>query len=230
MVIHPTYCSMVGMIRLFKELLRWILGKATVNYEELLRVLCDCKVVINSRPLLYITNESNDLMPLTPATFIPGSTTSETPYLDTIDRCFSIKWSRYMQKIWDDLRQRFKSKYLSLRIYQGCRKNDKLWIRDIMLIRQQLMGWLATEIYPGKDRISRVAKLETFIGESIRPFQRLYPLEISSRIDAKVLERTYNITELPAVANAFTLGIFKPSHLETKCSYSRRNRDSSNND
>ena len=35
-------------------------------------------------------------------------------------------------------------------------------------------------MYPGRDGVSRVAKLRTATGELTRPVQRLYPLEIKS--------------------------------------------------
>ncbi|XP_054715419.1 uncharacterized protein LOC129224899 [Uloborus diversus] len=58
---------MVGML---KDLLRRMLGKSSVNYEELSTILCDCEAVINSRPLTYILSSPDQLMPLPPAMFL----------------------------------------------------------------------------------------------------------------------------------------------------------------
>lgn len=53
-----------------KQLLRKVLGKACLNYEDLLTALCSCESVINSRPLTYISEYSNDMTILTPAMFL----------------------------------------------------------------------------------------------------------------------------------------------------------------
>lgn len=58
---------MVGML---KELLRRMLGKSSVNYEELSTIVCDSEVVINSKLLTHISNSLYKLMPLTPAIFL----------------------------------------------------------------------------------------------------------------------------------------------------------------
>jgi len=42
------------------------------------------------------------------------------------------------------------------------------------------------EIFPGRDDKNRVAKLKTQNGILVRPFQRLYPLEISDPLDVDV--------------------------------------------
>ncbi|GFY10035.1 transposable element Tcb2 transposase [Trichonephila clavipes] len=43
-------------------------------------------------------------------------------------------------------------------------------------------------VYPGKDGVPRVARIRTSHGERIRPFQRLYPLEISAKTEIGVLK------------------------------------------
>ncbi|GFX86585.1 DUF5641 domain-containing protein [Trichonephila clavipes] len=44
------------------------------------------------------------------------------------------------------------------------------------------------EVYPGKDGVSRVDRIRTSQGERIRPFQRLYPLEVSAETEIGVLK------------------------------------------
>jgi hypothetical protein len=48
------------LIRLLKQLLHKTLGKASLTYEELETVLCDCESVINSRPLTYVSEDIKD--------------------------------------------------------------------------------------------------------------------------------------------------------------------------
>lgn len=64
------------LIRLLKQLLCKVLGKACLNYEDLLTALCSCESVINSRPLTYISEYSNDMTILTPAMFLNVNTSN----------------------------------------------------------------------------------------------------------------------------------------------------------
>ncbi|GFW43001.1 integrase catalytic domain-containing protein [Trichonephila clavipes] len=53
-----------------KRTLRKTPGKTSLNHEEMYTVLCDCESLINSRPLTYVTDDVEDLEPLTPAMFL----------------------------------------------------------------------------------------------------------------------------------------------------------------
>ncbi|GFU51320.1 integrase catalytic domain-containing protein [Trichonephila clavipes] len=52
-----------------KRTLRKTPGITSLNHEEMYTVLCDCESLINSRPLTYVTDDVEDLEPLTPAMF-----------------------------------------------------------------------------------------------------------------------------------------------------------------
>ncbi|GFT08812.1 integrase catalytic domain-containing protein [Trichonephila clavipes] len=58
------------LIGLVKRTLRKTLGKTSLNHEELYTVLRDCESLINSMPLTYVTDDVEDLEPLTPAMFL----------------------------------------------------------------------------------------------------------------------------------------------------------------
>ncbi|XP_073955657.1 uncharacterized protein [Choristoneura fumiferana] len=58
------------LIGVMKNLLRRVLGKRSVSYEEMQTVLCDCEAVMNDRPLTYVEDDSaNALEPLSPSSF-----------------------------------------------------------------------------------------------------------------------------------------------------------------
>lgn len=55
------------LIGVMKQILRKVLGKALLTYEEMSTVLCDTESVINSRPLTYISDSDSELLPLSPS-------------------------------------------------------------------------------------------------------------------------------------------------------------------
>ncbi|GFT21364.1 DUF5641 domain-containing protein [Trichonephila clavipes] len=114
--------------------------------------------------------DPNELLPLSPAMFIHGNSNCETSDLDQVDQSSLVKRTKYLQKLCGDLRQRFRNEYLALLVHRGTRRNDAL------------------EVYPGKDGVPRVARIRTSHGERIRPFQRLYPLEVSAKTEIGVLK------------------------------------------
>ncbi|UYV60317.1 hypothetical protein LAZ67_1000810, partial [Cordylochernes scorpioides] len=58
------------LIGMMKQLLFRILGQTSLGYEELSTVMCDVESLMNTRPLTYLTEESEDLAPLTPSLFL----------------------------------------------------------------------------------------------------------------------------------------------------------------
>ncbi|XP_042910984.1 uncharacterized protein [Parasteatoda tepidariorum] len=173
------------MVQMVKNLLRRVLGKASINFEELSTVLCDAEAVINSRPLNYLSEDPEDLTPLTPAMFLQDVQTVGVPDLDNLDSVNLAKRCRYQQKLREDLRKRFREEYLSMLIHRQENKKPikRIQIGDVVLIEcdKRRLDWpmgRVVEVFPGKDNSVRVVKLKTGKGELIRPVQRLHPLEL----------------------------------------------------
>ncbi|GFY34118.1 integrase catalytic domain-containing protein [Trichonephila clavipes] len=83
------------LVRVLKELLRRTLGNAILATEELQTVLCDCGSVINSRPLTYLSENSDDLVPLSPAMFLVENRNLDVPDIDYRDKVNLRKRDRY---------------------------------------------------------------------------------------------------------------------------------------
>ncbi|XP_068081878.1 prolyl 4-hydroxylase subunit alpha-1-like [Anabrus simplex] len=82
-------------------------------------------------------------------------TSTDVPDLDAIDRKgIELRW-RYLQKLRDDLRQRFRKEYLALLIQQGGRTSNKVNVGDVVLIGAddiKRADWplsVVQEVYPG---------------------------------------------------------------------------------
>ncbi|XP_071648478.1 uncharacterized protein [Temnothorax longispinosus] len=179
------------LVRSIKELLRKILKRASLNYEELTTILCDCEAIINSRPLTYIAENPHQLIPLSPALFLQDIRGSGVPDIDIVASTEKLnRRMRYRQELRDQLRSRFRIKYLG----QLSRRNHKqrpnfqtnVKVGDIVFIgsdQQKRLDWplgKIIQVFPGQDGKVRVVKLKTATGELVRPVQRLYPLELAS--------------------------------------------------
>ncbi|GFW80238.1 nose resistant to fluoxetine protein 6 [Trichonephila clavipes] len=92
----------------------------------------------------------------------------------------------YIQKVRENLKQRFKREYLGFLRSSVIKREDKINEDDIVLIGtddKKRLHWLlgrVLELFPGKDGIIRLVKSRTESGDMLRPIQRLYPLEVTS--------------------------------------------------
>lgn len=178
------------LIRMVKRILRKVLGRACLCYEELNTILCDCEQVINSRPLTYVTEDVDDLAPLSPAMFLQEIRVSDVTDIDIVDNKELNKRAQYKQKLRDILRQRFRVEYLGQLRQESVRqrKTKPLNEGDIVLLESEVKKrhcWSLArvlQLMPGKDGVPRVARIKTDSGELIRPIQKLYNLEVDERI------------------------------------------------
>ena len=221
------------LVGLVKQLILRILGRSVLNYEELSTILCDCEQVINSRPLTYLAEDTNDLLALTPMMFLNDLRSQGVADLDLIEAEGLRKRFKYRQQIREDLRSRFRSEYLAYLIHQNVRKiNTKnVQIGDVVFIEgndTKKLYWplgKVIEILPSKDGETRSVKLKTSGGVLIRPVQRLYPMEITAEELPDIIKSTthHQNKEKPLVLKEReTLGQDKESHQEIRITRSGR--------
>ena len=58
------------LVKSVKECLHKVLGKALLNYDEMMTVLTEIEAVLNLHPLSYVYGESDEPTPLTPMHFL----------------------------------------------------------------------------------------------------------------------------------------------------------------
>ncbi|GFV59961.1 integrase catalytic domain-containing protein [Trichonephila clavipes] len=96
------------MIQMVKKILRSILGRAPIHFEELNAILCDEEAVINSRLVNYLSEDQDDLTFLTPSMLLQDIQTVGVPDPDNIDNINITKTLMYQQILRNDLRNRFR--------------------------------------------------------------------------------------------------------------------------
>jgi hypothetical protein len=183
---HPTAAWLGGwwerLIRLLKQLLKKTLGRASLTYEELETVLCDCDAVINSRPLTYISEGVADLAPLTPNMFLMDLREVGLPDCDAVDSGRLTRRAKYRQAIKERLRDQFRKEYLGQLRMTAARISRDLLPREVVLIGADNIkrgDWLLAveeELIRGRDGKVRLVKLRKASGTLLRPVQRVYPL------------------------------------------------------
>ncbi|UYV78691.1 hypothetical protein LAZ67_16002414 [Cordylochernes scorpioides] len=178
------------LIGMMKQLLFRILGQTSLGYEELSTVMCDVERLMNTCPLTYLIEESEDLVPLTPSLFLHEVREVGVPDLDLIDnQTFSHKY-QYIKRVREDLREQFRIEYFGFLRQETRRLKTTIPFKvgDMILIGQESLKRLhwplarIIQLYPGKDGLVRVAKVKTSSGDKIRPIQKLYNLEITPEI------------------------------------------------
>ncbi|GFX98300.1 bel12-ag transposon polyprotein [Trichonephila clavipes] len=112
-------------IRILKDLLRKNLGLSCLSYEELQTLVCECESVMNSRPLTYISEEQ-ELKTLTPSMFLQDIPLNDVPDLDQIQKTNIVLRWRYIQKVRENLKQRFKREYLGFLRSSVIKREDKI--------------------------------------------------------------------------------------------------------
>ena len=183
--------------------MRRTLKKTCLDYEEMQTVLTDCESVINSRPITFLAENLQEMIPLTPAMFLQELKEVGVADLDRVEEVDFRKKYAYRKTIAESLRQRFRSEYLGA--LKQMSTNDKvnydLKLNDIVLIETEnvkRLNWPLARVIaliPGVDGEVRVVRLQTATGELTRPVKRVFPLEVQM-LENNVTTRKENLTEV----------------------------------
>ncbi|GFW54414.1 integrase catalytic domain-containing protein [Trichonephila clavipes] len=154
-----------------KDLLRRALGKAIFPFEELTTILCECEKVVNSRPLIYLSEDLQDLTPITPAVFLCDRPSSETTDLDMLDGNHLRKRLRFIVKMMKELRERFRKEYLGQLVQRHRQdpQSSNIKVGDIVLIGDDVkkrLQWplarvMPVELIPGNDGLVSTVRVKT---------------------------------------------------------------------
>lgn len=177
------------LVGLLKRILRKVLGRTSLNYQEMETVLCDCENQLNCRPLTYVSDDPNDLCPLTPDLFLKEIRNNCTVDLDKIklmDRAGLNKRLAYRRRLMSYLRIGFRNEYLGL-LHQRIKVGKRMYnpkVGDIVLVSNDNLKRIywplgkILSVFASKDGIIRRVKIKTKSGILIRPIQKVCPLEL----------------------------------------------------
>ncbi|GFS87171.1 integrase catalytic domain-containing protein [Trichonephila clavipes] len=175
------------LIRILKNLLRRVLGRASLSYEEMLTVLADCESIINARPLTYVT-ESEAIKPIPPSMFLQDIQQYKLQDIDAVDSKSLTKRIKYRHTLIKDLRERFRSEYLGTLTQRVQKRQPRVKVSngDIVLVatdNKKRIDWPLghiSQLILGRDGEVRLVRVQTSTNELLRPIQRIYSLEIAT--------------------------------------------------
>lgn len=180
------------LIGVLKRLLRRTLKRACLTYEEIFTVLIDCEATVNSWPITFVSDDRDDLVPLTSAHFLQEVTEVGVIDLDKIEECDFNRRYKYRLKVKRELRCRFRNENLRALTRHKCKvkSTGTVKIGDIVLVGNDTkkridspLGRVHSIDY-GKDGEVRLVHVRTAKNKIVRTvIQRLYPLEIDCTND-----------------------------------------------
>lgn len=171
-----------------KHHLHRVIGKHILTYEEFTTLTTRIEAMLNSRPIIPLSADPNDLEPLTPGHFLVGGplTSIVEPQLLTTSSNRLRRWQlvqSFAQHVWS----RWQQEYLQT-LQQRSKWNtpqDNLKIDDLVVIHDSNappLTWKLgriTAVSPGADGIVRVVHMKTATGTLSRPAIKVSRLPIN---------------------------------------------------
>lgn len=170
-----------------KHHLSRVMGNTKLSYDQFNTVLCQIEAVLNSRPLVALSSDPNDLSVITPGHFILGRPLTTAPEIEVDDDVpvNRLKTYQYMQTLIRDFWKRWSKEYItSLQCRSKWQQNthQRIEKNDLVLIREDnsppLLWRLGRviELHPGDDQVVRVVSIKTRNGIVKRSITKLCAL------------------------------------------------------
>ncbi|XP_071056041.1 uncharacterized protein [Onthophagus taurus] len=169
-------------VRSAKKHFKRVIGDIVLTFEELYTVFVQIESVLNSRPLMPISNHPNDLLALTPGHFLIGKPLNALPQENVTEvPSNKLKQYRRLQQMYQHFWQRWSTKYIQTlqqrtkwqQQYTNVKIDDMVVIKDERAAPQQWKLGRVIEILPGQDGVIRTVKLKTAAGETTTTVKRV---------------------------------------------------------
>ena len=181
-------------VKAVKNHLVKVIGLQRLTFESMLTVLCQVEAALNSRPLVPLSEDPEDLTYLTPAHFLIGESLLAIPQRNCLNvPVHQLKLYEGLQHIFQHFWKRWSSEYLTTlqQRTKWQRQSPNVKINDLVLIRQDHMHPLTwpvgriTGLHPGADGTVRVVTILTAKGEQRRSVLRVCKFPIDYCKDTK---------------------------------------------
>ncbi|XP_055604975.1 uncharacterized protein LOC129753201 [Uranotaenia lowii] len=179
-------------VRSAKKHLLKVLGENVVSFEDMTTLLVQVENCLNSRPITALTDDPDNLEPLTPGHFLIGEPLQQIPERDvrdvplnrlnnnqTLQKRIQHFWDRWRVEYLTQLQGRFKRWKTPIEVKIG----QLVVIKDDNLPPSRWKMGRVDRVFPGPDGVIRVVTLKTATGPSTRPVEKLCVLPASSQPD-----------------------------------------------
>ncbi|XP_075158210.1 uncharacterized protein LOC142231486 [Haematobia irritans] len=167
-------------VKSMKTHLKKVAGAYKYTFEEFSTLLIRIESILNSRPLSPMTEDPNELAPLTPGHFLRGTALTAIPEEVSDNLTLINRWQRlkliqkHFSKRWkneyiSDLQRRYKWKS----IQKNLKKDDFVIVRDDNLPPTEWRLGRIEKVFQGTDSNVRVAEVRTQNGVIVRPLVKL---------------------------------------------------------
>lgn len=174
-----------------------VIGDQVLSFEDTATLLVQVEACLNSRPLTAMSDDPNDLEPLTPGHFLTGTALQQLPDPDFTSTPLNrlTQW-QIVQKKLQEFWKRWRLEYLSQ--LQGRTKRWRpavpIAVGQLVVIREEnvppirwKMGRIL-QVHPGNDGVVRVVTLKTATGNLDRAVEKLCILPSSVEVEDNTRE------------------------------------------
>lgn len=171
-------------IKSAKHHIHRIVGNSNLTFEELSTVLAQIEAILNSRPLLPLSDDPTDLNFLTPGHFLVGHNLTAVPEHNLCDISPNrlSSW-QHCTKLQQDFWKKWSVDYLN-RLQnrpKWLQPSANLNLNDLVLLKEDNLpplNWRrgrVIELFPGTDGKVRVVKVQTREGNFLRSITKICP-------------------------------------------------------
>ncbi|XP_055589946.1 uncharacterized protein LOC129742127 [Uranotaenia lowii] len=178
-------------VKVAKKHLYRQLGKSLLSYEDLSTVLSQIEAAMNSRPIVPMSDDPNELSAITPAHFLIGSSMYSLPDRNLCD-VVPNRLNHYhrLQQLYQQFWHHWRKEYLQemQKDFKFREPNRNLVPGQLVILKDEFqhpVRWpLAkiSKVFPGKDGLVRVIDIKTAKGNFKRDITKICPLPIERTV------------------------------------------------
>ncbi|KAK7909879.1 hypothetical protein WMY93_014563 [Mugilogobius chulae] len=174
------------LIRMVRKVLYSVLKQQTLDDENLNTIFCEVEAILNGRPITGISEDAEDLDPLTPnhILMVKGMPILPPGTFQESDKYIRKRW-RQVQYLSDLFWKRWTREYLPLlqKRQKWSRPQRNFIIGDLVVVMDHTAprgSWILGRVinaYPDKNGLVRVVQLKTKTGQLERPISKIFLLQ-----------------------------------------------------